>query len=258
MPFLELDPRHRLYYQRIDGPTNRPCLVFLHEGLGSIGQWRDFPRRLCARTGCPGLVYDRLGYGRSSPLKRTFTIHFLHEYGLCELPRVIEALLPDRPFLLVGHSDGGSISLIFAAEHPSHLLGVIAEAAHVFVDDVTIDGIRRADEAFAQGRLAGLARYHGDKTEGLFKAWSGIWLSRGFAAWNIEYLLPSVETPLLVLQGRDDQYGSMAQVETIATKSAGQATPHLLEACGHVPHIEVPDLTLDLMTGFINRVAASG
>ena len=205
-----------------------------------------------------GLVYDRLGYGRSSPLKRTFTIHYLHEYGLCELPRVIEALLPDRPFLLVGHSDGGSISLIFAAEHPSHLLGVIAEAAHVFVDDVTIDGIRRADEAFAQGRLAGLARYHGDKTEGLFKAWSGIWLSRGFAAWNIEYLLPSVETPLLVLQGRDDQYGTMAQVETIVTKSAGQATPQLLEACGHVPHIEVPDLTLDLMTGFINRVSASG
>ena len=258
MPFLELDPRHRLHYQRIDGPTNQPCLVFLHEGLGSIGQWGDFPRRLCARTGCPGLVYDRLGYGRSSSLKRTFTIHYLHEYGLCELPRVLEALLPNRPFLLVGHSDGGSISLIFAAEHPSRLLGVIAEAAHVFVEDVTIDGIRRADEAFAQGRLAGLARYHGDKTEELFKAWSGIWLSRGFAAWNIEYLLPSVEVPLLVLQGRDDQYGTMAQVETIVAKSAGQATPQLLEACGHAPHAEVPDLTLDIMTGFFNRVCTSG
>ncbi len=254
MPFLELDSRHHIHYQRIEGSPDRPCLVFLHEGLGSVCQWKDFPRQLCARTGCPGLVYDRLGYGRSSPLKRTFTIHYFHEYGLFELPRVIDALLPDRPFLLVGHSDGGSISLIFAAGQPSRLLGVITEAAHVFVEEITIAAIRKAAEAFAQGRLAGLARYHGDKTEDLFRAWSVTWLSRGFAAWNIEYLLPSIEVPLLVLQGRDDQYGSPAQVEAIAGGSAGEATSLLLEACAHSPHLEAAEPTLELMTGFVERI----
>ena len=257
MPFIELDSRHHIHYQRIDGPPNRPCLVFLHEGLGSVGQWKDFPRQLCARTGCPGLVYDRLGYGRSSPLKRTFTIHYLHEYGLFELPLVIDALLPDRPFLLVGHSDGGSISLIFAAGQPSRLLGVITEAAHVFVEAITIDAIREAAEAFARGRLAGLVRYHGDKTEDLFKSWSGTWLSRGFAAWNIEYLLPSIEVPLLALQGRDDQYGTPAQVEAIAAGSAGEATPVLLEACAHAPHLEAAGPTLELMSDFVNRICTN-
>ncbi len=258
MPFLELDSRYRLHYQRIDGPSNRPCLVFLHEGLGSIAQWQDFPLQLCARTGCPGLVYDRLGYGQSSQLLRPRTIHYLHEYGLFELPRVVEALLPDQPFLLVGHSDGGSISLIFAAEQPSHLLGIITEAAHVFVEEVTIAGIRKAEAAFALGRLTGLARYHGDKTEELFTAWSGTWLSRWFAAWNIEYLLPSVKVPLLVLQGNEDQYGTPAQVEAIVGKSGGKVTPLLLEACGHAPHLEFLELTLEHMSSFVNRVCAIG
>jgi pimeloyl-ACP methyl ester carboxylesterase len=254
MPFLELDSRHHIHYQRIEGPPNRPCLVFLHEGLGSVDQWKVFPRQLCARTGCPGLVYDRLGYGRSAPFWRPWTIHFLHEYGLFELPRIIDALLPGRPFLLVGHSDGGSISLIFAAGQPSLLLGVITEAAHVFVEGITTAAIRKAAEAFAQGRLTGLGRYHGDKTEDLFRAWSGTWLSRGFAAWNIEYLLPSIEAPLLVLQGRDDQYGTSAQMEAIAAGSAGEATSLLLEACAHAPHLEAAEPTLEHMAAFVNRI----
>ena len=200
-------------------------------------------------------MYDRLGYGKSSPLVKPRALNYLHEYALVELPRVIEQLLPDRDYILIGHSDGGSIALIHGAERPPRLKGIITEAAHVFVEESTLQGIRRAEEDFAQGRMVGLTRYHGDKTEQIFRAWSETWLSPAFAAWNIEDLLPAIEVPLLVIQGRDDQYGTEAQVEAIVTKSAGSATPLLLEDCGHSPHQDMPPLALDLMSCFVNRVA---
>jgi pimeloyl-ACP methyl ester carboxylesterase len=254
MSILELNEPNRLYYEAYPGKADRPTLLFLHEGLGSVEQWRDFPEQLCLRTGCPGLVYDRLGHGKSSPLPHPRTIHYLHHAALVELPRVIEALLPGRPFVLIGHSDGGSISLIFGAEQSPRLKGIITEAAHVFVEAVSIDGIRKADEAFADGRLKGLRRYHGDKTEALYRSWSATWQSPWFASWNLEYLLPAISVPLLVLQGRDDQYATAAQVEAIVAKAAGRVTPALLEDCAHTPHQEFPGLVLDLMTCYINRI----
>ena len=255
MPLLELEPDYRLHYQRIDGPTHRPCLIFLHEGLGSVSQWRDFPERLCAATSCPGLVYDRLGHGQSSPLRQARTIHFMHEYALCELPRLLAALLPGRPYLLVGHSDGGSIALIHGAARPPALLGIITEAAHVFVEEQTLAGITSADQAFAAGRLKGLTRHHGANTESMFTAWSRAWLDPAFRFWTIEYLLPAITAPLLVLQGQDDQYGTPAQVERIASSSGGAATPLLLPGCGHAPHLEQPELVLDHMAAFVTRIA---
>jgi len=259
MPFLELDSQYRLHYQIIDGRSDRPWLLFLHEGLGSVDQWQDFPDQLCERTGCPGLLYDRLGYGQSSPLQRSRTIHYLHAYALQELPRVIEALIPGQPFLLIGHSDGGSISLIFGAERPSLLKGMITLSAHVFVEQVSLDGIQQAREAFTQGKLtSGLARYHGDKSETMFQAWAETWTSPWFRSWNIEYLLPAIEAPLLVLQGRDDQYGTRAQVDAIVDQSGGPATPLLLEGCAHAPHLDFPELALDLMSCFVNRVQTIG
>ena len=254
MSVLVLDAQHHLYYEQYSGEKGRPCLIFLHEGLGCVALWRDFPERLCRRTGCSGLVYDRLGYGKSSPLPRRRTIHYLHEYALSELPRVIEALLPETPFILIGHSDGGSISLIFGAEQPAFLQGIITEAAHVFVEKISLEGIEKADAAFAEGRMKGLVRYHGKKTGKLFQAWSETWQSPWFAAWNIEYLLPAIEAPLLVLQGRDDQYGTEAQVQAIVAGAAGKATPALLADCAHAPHLEFPELALDLMSCFINRI----
>lgn len=257
MSVLVLDEQYHLYYQEYAGETDRPHLVFLHEGLGCTALWRDFPERLCRRTGCPGLVYDRLGYGRSSPLHHRRTIHYLHQYALAELPRVIEAVLPGRPFILIGHSDGGSISLIAGAEQSSWLRGIITEAAHVSVEQEALAGIRTTDEAFAHGKLSsGLRRYHGEKTEGLYKAWSETWQSPWFASWNIEYLLPAIVVPLLVLQGRDDQYGTEAQVRAIVSGATGPATPLLLEDCGHAPHLEFPELVLDLMSCYINRISA--
>lgn len=256
MSLLTLDADRRLFYEAHPGDEGRPVLVFLHEGLGSVGQWRDFPEKLCRRTGCPGLVYDRLGHGGSSPLQRPRTIDYLHDCALVELPQVIEALLPGQPFILVGHSDGGSISLIFAATKPPLLLGVVAVAVHVFVEQCSLDGIKKAMAAFAQGKLQrGLARLHGEKGEALFKAWADTWTSPWFAAWNIEDLLPSIDVPVLALQGRDDQYGTTAQIDAIVGKSGGSATPLLLEDCGHAPHLDFPELTLDLVSCFVNRIS---
>ena len=256
MSLVVLDEHHHLFYEQYEGEAERPCLVFLHEGLGCVAQWNDFPQRLCHRTGCPGLVYDRLGHGKSSPLIQPRTIRYLHEAALDELPKVLDALIPGQRFILIGHSDGGSISLIFSAKRYHLLLGAITVAAHVFVEQVSLAGIRKAEEAFVQGKLRkGLARYHGKKTEQLFKAWAETWTSPSFCSWTIEDLLPSIAVPLLVLQGRDDQYGTAAQVEAIVNKSGGSATPLLLEDCGHAPHLDFPELTLDLMSCFVNRLA---
>jgi pimeloyl-ACP methyl ester carboxylesterase len=256
MSKLTFNENHHLHYEWIAGEVDRPHLVFLHEGLGCHAMWKKFPKRLCNRTGCPGLVYDRLGYGKSSPLRRTRTIHYLHDYALKELPQVIDALIPNKPFILIGHSDGGSISLIFGAEKPPYLRGIITEAAHVFVERETLDGIRKADEAFEKGKFSGLFKYHGEKTQGIFKAWSETWLSQWFKYWNIEYLLPSIEVPMLVIQGCDDRYGTKDQVDSIISKSAGKAVPSLVENCGHSPHQELLEFLLELMSRFIAQVTA--
>ena len=163
---------------------------------------------------------------------------------------MLAALLPGQDHFLVGHSDGGSIALIYAAQQPPRLRGLITEAAHVFVEDVTLDGIRMADAAFGEGKLRALAKYHGDKTAGIFKAWSDTWLSYGFQFWNIEYLLPSIECPALVVQGTEDQYGSAAQVDAIVAQALN-AMPAMVEQCGHTPHQEQPQALLALMDGFL-------
>lgn len=243
-----------LYYHLLAGDTAQPYLVFLHEGLGCIAMWGDFPAKLCAATGCPGLVYDRQGYGKSSALHHKRTIHYLHHYALCELPELLEKVLPNIPYILIGHSDGGSISLIFGAEQSPLLRGIITEAAHVFVEDATIAGIKIANEAWAKGKLKGLSKYHGDKTENLYHAWSKTWLADWFLSWNIEYLLPSITAPLLVLQGSNDQYAPAGHAAGIASKTSGYARLEIVANCAHVPHIEAQAVVLQLMADFIARV----
>lgn len=250
---LNLSQEKHLYYELIEGNQNYPYLVFLHEGLGCTAMWEDFPARLCMVTGCPGLVYDRLGYGKSSLLNAELSIHFMHAYGLIELPQVLETLIPEKAFILIGHSDGGSISLIFAAGKPRLLKGIITEAAHVHVGPETVDGIEKVDKAYRQGKMKGLAKYHGDKTDTIFRAWSQTWLSPWFRHWDIEYLLPSIDSPLLVIQGREDQYGSLAQVEAIVSKTTGPAQPLLIDHCGHSPHLQYPEILLAGMAEFIAR-----
>lgn len=257
MAYLKIGKNHRLHYQLIAGDRNKPYLVYLHEGLGCGAMWNDFPELLCRATGCPGLVYDRLGYGKSSPLHERRTIHYLHHYALQELPKLLENIIPEISYILIGHSDGGSISLIFGAERPPLLKGIITEAAHVFVDTETVAGIEIATEAWDKGKLKGLAKYHGDKTGTIFKAWSETWLSPWFKHWNIEYLLPSVEAPLLVIQGRNDQYGTTAQANSIVTKSAGYTHLEIVEDCAHIPHLEAQPVVLASMSAFLNKIVQS-
>lgn len=250
MAILQLRDAGQIYYELIEGERGRPYLLFLHEGLGCTAMWKEFPRLLCRAAGCPGIVYDRLGYGRSSPLTSSWTIDYLRDYALTELPEVISRLIPAREYFLVGHSDGGSIALIHASEKPAHLQGIITEAAHVFVEKETFRAIQTAADAFYAGKLRGLSRYHGEKTEKLFKAWSDTWLSDFFQHWNIEHLLPLIECPVLVLQGTGDQYGTVAQVEAIASGTM-DVRKEMVAACGHAPHLERTEVIVKLMGEFL-------
>ena len=254
MSRLTLATDYQLHYQLIDGDPAKPCLVFLHEGLGCIDMWKGFPQQLCRLTGCRALVFDRLGYGQSSTLLNVRSIHYMHEYALQELPKILAALLPDCDYILVGHSDGASISLIHASEQPSLLKGLISIAAHVFVEPETISGIKAADAAYDAGKLHALQKYHGDKTATKFKAWSQTWLKAGFLSWNIEYLLPSIEVPLLVIQGVDDQYGSQRQVCSFVVQTAGRSFALMLEDCGHSPHLEAQERVLAEIDNFISTI----
>ena len=253
MKYIKLNRSQQIHYRLIEGNENNPYLIFLHEGLGCIAMWKDFPDQLCRKTDSPGLIYDRLGYGKSSPLSRTRTIHYMHDYALNELPKILEETIPGKPFILVGHSDGGSISLIFGAEKPALLKAIITEAAHVFVEPETLKGIAVANEAYEKGKFDSLAKYHGKKTHSIFKAWSDTWLSRWFKHWNIEYLLPAIECPLLVIQGCQDQYGTKRQVESIVAKSSSNATSVFMKDCGHSPHQERPGKVLPIMSDFIEQ-----
>ncbi len=253
--FLQLDSDIQLHYQLIEGDLSKPYLVFLHEGLGSIAQWKGFPEKLCEATGHPGLVYDRHGYGLSSALLKKRSVHYLHDYALNELTKLLAGVLGDSDYLLIGHSDGGSVSLIAAAEQHSQLKGVITEAAHVFVEPETLAGIEVAQQAWQAGKLKGLSKYHGDKTEQIFNAWAQTWQQPWFHCWNIEYLLASIEVPTLAIQGEQDQYGSEKQVESIAQK-VSQGRAMMLPDCGHVPHLEAQQATLDKMCAFIVEVCS--
>ncbi|MGE3294324.1 MAG: alpha/beta fold hydrolase [Geminicoccaceae bacterium] len=236
-----------------EGARNGPTLVFLHEGLGSIALWRDFPTRLCERLGLPGLVYDRWGHGQSEPLDRPRGLRYLHDEADLFLPAVLETAGVAEP-VLIGHSDGGTIALLYAARFPERPPAIVTEAAHVFVEDITVAGIQAAGRAYAETDLATrLARYHGEKTDKLFRAWHDRWLSPAFRAWNIEAELASIICPALVLQGEADQYGTQAQVDAIARAVAGPVETVLLPGIGHAPHQEAPAQVLELIEGFLRR-----
>lgn len=258
MPLLSLDHGRIIHYESIAAAdARRPRLVFLHEGLGCTAMWGDFPQRLCAATGCPGLVYDRVGYGLSSPLPGPRDARYLHAYALDELPAVLERLVPEGDYALVGHSDGGSIGLIHAATRPPRLRALITEAAHVFVEEVTLAGIRAAVAAYAAGRLRGLARYHGERADAVFRAWHEIWLDEAFRDWNLTALLPEIAVPVLAIQGVDDQYGTPAQVAAIVAGDT-RRQPAMIADCAHTPHREQAEAVLHLMRDFLRECAGGG
>ena len=236
--------------------ADAPTLVFLHEGLGSIAQWKDFPADLVAATGLTGLVYERWGFGGSEPLVLPRPSDYLHREAEEALPEVLAACGIARP-LLVGHSDGGSIALLYAAAHPESPVACITEAAHVFVEEVTLAGIREADALWHSTTLRErLARYHGDQTETVFRGWTETWLRDDFRDWRMTDRLGAITCSLLVMQGADDQYGTLAQVKAIVEGSAGPAMPQIVPDCGHAPHAERPEVVLAAMAEFIAAVTA--
>lgn len=233
----------------------RPLLVFLHEGLGSVSMWRDFPEQLCQALGVQGLVYSRAGYGRSAWQSgvRDWTPDYMHAEALQGLPAVLRALSIDhaaRPVWLIGHSDGGSIALIAAASAALRLAGVVVLAPHILVEDLTVRSIERARDAYRDGALrASLARHHADPGA-VFWRWNRIWLSEAFRSWSIESELASIRCPVLAVQGVDDPYGTLAQVYGIQARVPATRVVELPD-CGHSPHRDQPECLLRELVSFI-------
>ena len=241
---------HRLEYAWIEGDA--PTLVFLHEGLGSIAQWRDFPQKVARATGCRALVYDRYGYGKSDVLREPLVgVEFMHDAALNELPELLENLAVDNP-ILVGHSDGASIALIHAGTY--FVRGVAVMAPHVFIEDICVDSIQAAAGQFETTDLsARLAKYHRNARK-TFHLWADAWLDPAFRNWNIEEYLPGIKCPVLAIQGEEDEYGTMAQLDAIARQVGGPCELLKLPQCGHSPHRDRPEKVLKVVVDFVKRL----
>ncbi|HEX6361802.1 MAG TPA: alpha/beta hydrolase [Albitalea sp.] len=228
-----------------------PPVVFLHEGLGSLAMWKDFPERFCAAHGLRGLAFSRGGYGRSTPRPpgERWPVQFMHRQAYDVLPRFFAALGVERPWLF-GHSDGGSIALLYASRHP--VAGVVAVAPHVFTEDYGIASIEKARVAYETTDLrARLGRYHAD-VDSAFRGWNDVWLDPAFRTWNIEDALDGIVAPLLVVQGEDDEYGTLEQVRRIQRR-VPHAQALVLPACGHSPHRDQPERLIEAAGAFIRR-----
>jgi pimeloyl-ACP methyl ester carboxylesterase len=232
-------------------PAEAPTLVFLHEGLGSVSAWRDFPARLAEQTGCGALVYSRAGYGGSDPSRLPRPVRFMHDEA--EVLGRILAQTGIRAPILIGHSDGASISLIYAGSSPAvQPLGLVLEAPHVFTEPHGLASIARIGEAYRTTDLRErLARHHGANVDNAFRGWNDVWLDPEFRAWNIEDVLPRITVPMLILQGEEDEYGTWRQVAAIEQQSGGPVETVAIPSCGHSPHREQPERTLREMSEFI-------
>lgn len=249
--FLSLDDV-RLEYRWIKSTNaSERTLVFLHEGLGSVPSWKDFPEKLVSLTGYDAFLYSRESYGRSSPLKtaRNTDYHY-HECGKV-LPAVLDAMAIEYP-VFIGHSDGATMAIMYAGQAMLPTAqALVLMAPHVFVEDVTVEGIRQAGHAFENNDLRGKLEAHHDDVDGAFRGWHDIWLSPENRDWNIEALLPGVECPVLLIQGEGDQYGTQAQLDAIQGQCSGSVDSFMLDDCGHVPYRDQENTCLELMGRFI-------
>ncbi|MBL8381664.1 MAG: alpha/beta hydrolase [Burkholderiales bacterium] len=256
MPFIDIHG-HTIEYARFAGAGNRATVVLLHEGLGSVAMWRDFPARLAAASAHSVVAYSRLGYGKSDrladgsdpagPRRNLRAPDFMHREAFETLPALLAALGIDHP-VLFGHSDGGSIALLYASRHPAH--GVIAMAPHVRVEDVSIASIEKARADWESTDLsARLGKYH-DDAEGAFRGWNDVWLAPAFRDWNIEAELASIKAPILAIQGENDPYGTLYQIEEIARRNP-RTRLFKIPGCGHAPHREHPDIVLSAVQSFL-------
>ncbi|MDH1522085.1 alpha/beta fold hydrolase [Achromobacter mucicolens] len=242
--------------------TDAPLIVFLHEGLGSVSMWKDWPVQVCEAAGCRGLVYSRYGYGRSTarPQDDAWPVDFMHREAHDVLPALLEVLgvnaRQNKP-VLFGHSDGGSIALLYAARYPDAVAGVIAAAPHILVEDVSLTSIAAARRAYLESDLrARLGRHHQD-VDSAFWGWNDIWLNPEFRAWNIEDDLSRIACPVLAIQGTGDEYGTLEQVRGIRRR-APQTELLEIPDCGHSPHRDQPATVIQAVARFVGALEKPG
>lgn len=251
-------PGGRVFVRRWSaGHDKRPPIVMLHDSLGSVEQWRDFPDTLAAAASAQVIAYDRLGFGRSTPRSRPPSLDFVSDEAVTFFPSMQRALGLTR-FSLFGHSVGGAMALVIAAVHHQACAAVITEAAQAFVETRTLAGIRSAQEQFQDPeQFEKLARWHGDNARWVLEAWTEIWLSPEFSSWDIDRYLNSVTCPVLAIHGDLDEYGSLEFPRRITSKVKGPSQLAILEHCGHVPHRERRDEVLRLTAKFLDRYAVA-
>ena len=254
MKFIDVGG-HRIEVARLASAHPRagaPAIVFLHEGLGSLSMWRDFPQRVADATGCEAIVYSRLGYGGSDPITAKRGVRYMHDEALHALPALLDALEVHAP-ILFGHSDGASIALIHAGGTRRQVTALILLAPHVMVENLSVASIAQAKVAYETTDLrARLAKHHAN-ADSAFRGWNDIWLDPAFRAWNIEEYLPGIRCPILAIQGEDDEYGTMAQVERIARQARDVELLKLAD-CRHSPHKDQPEAVLAAAGDFVARV----
>jgi pimeloyl-ACP methyl ester carboxylesterase len=244
----------RVEYEWI-GPRaeGAPAIVFLHEGLGSRAAWRGFPARVAGATGLSALVYSRAGYGGSGPRPAPWPTTFMHDEAR-RLPALLARLDVRRP-ILYGHSDGASIAILHAADHPDDVAALVLEAPHVFVEEETVSRIRWLRDGYAaSGFRERWRRTQGGHADATFAAWTDVWLSAAFRGWSIRDRLAAVRAPVLVVQGTGDEYGTLAQVAALRDGVVGPVRTLVLPSCGHSPHRERPDETLEAVKGFVTAL----
>ncbi|WP_144112743.1 alpha/beta fold hydrolase [Paraburkholderia sp. BCC1886] len=249
----------RIEYRWInEANAHAPIALFLHEGLGSVAMWRDWPQSLCERLGMRGLVYSRPGYGLSTPRASTekWPVDYLATQAREVLPALLDSLhiTPEerRRMWLIGHSDGGSIALLYAAFFPDTLAGAVVIAPHEFVEDIAVQSIAQTRQLYETTDLRSkLSRYHAD-VDSAFYGWNDIWLDPAFRSWRIDHLLDTIACPLLAVQGYDDHYATMAQIETIAQR-VPQTRLVKLDACGHSPHRDAPVELNEAIAAFVSE-----
>lgn len=237
--------------------ADQPVIVLLHQGLGSVTQWRSFPEKLAAATGCAVVGYDRWGHGRSERLTLPRPASFLDDEAERALPGLLDKLNLGK-VILYGHSDGGSIALLFAAAFPDRVSAVVSEAAHVFSEANSTSGFGEVVAAFESGDLRQrLQRHHGENVDAMFHGWVGVWQSPAMRDWRMTDRLPAITCPVFALQGEKDEHGSPAQVEAIVKGVSGPAESWFLPGCGHSPHLEATDAVVQRTAAFIGRVVRS-
>ena len=238
--------------------SNDVPLVLLHDSLGSIELWRDFPEVLANRLQRRVFAYDRLGFGRSSPRSELPSLNFIREEAEQNLPEILDQA-GISTFAILGHSVGGSMALVAASLWPGRCQAVVSIAAQAFVEDQTVIGVKAARRLFRNSeQLDRLKKWHGEKAQWVVQAWTETWLSPDFATWNLAADLPQVTCPVLVLHGDLDEYSSQRFPDFICQYSGGPTEKHILTACGHVPHREKPDEVLELIVRFLDHPATSG